>query len=69
MRCFIHAAHFRCLPAGDFINHVLTFLSTDIQLQVIQKLEDDMSNDMAALLQLTQSSQSQVRSLALLMMV
>ena len=61
MMCCVHAVHFRCLPAGDFTDHVLTFLSTGIHLGVIQKLSDDKANDMAALLQLTQSSHAQVR--------
>ena len=49
------------MPAGDFTNHELTFLSTDIHLRAVQRLLDITSNNMGALLQLTQSSSAQVR--------
>ena len=50
-----------CMLAGDFENHELTFLSTEIHLKVVQMLLDEMSNDMATLVQLTQSSHAKVK--------
>ena len=49
-----------CMHAGNFETYELTFLSTDIHLRVLQKLLDDMSDDEAAWLQLTQKSPAQV---------
>ena len=49
-----------CMLAGDFERYKLTFLSTDIHLRVLQKLLDEFSNDMAALLRFTQSPDAQV---------
>ncbi|CAK0748564.1 hypothetical protein CVIRNUC_001842 [Coccomyxa viridis] len=44
---------------GDFVHYELTFVSTEIQLTVVQKIHNDMSQDMAALQRLTQSSYAQ----------
>ena len=49
------------MPAGDFENHELMFLSTDIQLRVHKKLLNVTSDQMAAVLQLTHTSFGQVR--------
>ncbi len=48
------------MHAGDFGSYELTFLSTDIEQKVVDKVLEIMSSNMAALMQLTRSSHAQV---------
>ena len=51
-----------CMPAGDFLNYELKFLSTDIYLRAVQRLLNITSNNMAAVLRRVQGSGAQVNS-------
>ena len=54
------------MPAGDFVHCELTFVSTEIQLTVVQKFRNDISHDMAALRRLMQDSYAKVKFLNIL---
>ncbi|CAK0731510.1 hypothetical protein CVIRNUC_000004 [Coccomyxa viridis] len=53
----IHPTRWR---QGDFGSYELTFLSTDIEQKVVDKVLEIMSSNMAALMQLTRSSHAQL---------
>ena len=48
------------LPAGDFYNFELSFLSRDIERRVTKKILRDMKLNVASLIQVVDGSESQV---------